>query len=236
MRIPSVSGALPGKKQRQQGVVLLISLILLVAMTLTGIALFRQVGSGVLIARNLSFANAALVATDIGAEAARNWLVTSGANLNQASIANAYFPAWCNIAIDASNNPDANNDGTVDDCKPTGAAPPSEFNPTTYNWTNSVLATTTDNDGDGIGDDGNGNTVRYVIHRLCRIPGSVNSTNSDGVAQECVTIGSSSAGGARGASSYGVLALQNTMQPYYRVTSRTTGPSNTVSFSQVILY
>lgn len=221
---------------RQQGVILLISLILLVSMTLAGLALFRQVGTGVLIARNLTFSNAALIATDIGAEAARSWLVTSGANLQEASIANGYFPAWCNTTVDAGGRPDANNDGVVDDCKPNAAAPPSEFTPLTYNWANSVLATTTDTDGDGLGDDGNGNTVRYVIHRLCRIPGSLNFTNSDGVPQECVTVGASTSGGSKSASSYGVLSLKNTMQPYFRVTSQTTGPSNTVAYSQVILY
>jgi Tfp pilus assembly protein PilX len=106
----------PGFACRQQGVVLLISLILLISMTLAGLALFRQVGTGVLIARNLTFSNAALIATDIGAEAARNWLVTSGANLQEASIANGYFPAWCNISVDAGGRPDANSDGVVDDC------------------------------------------------------------------------------------------------------------------------
>ncbi len=39
----------------QRGVVLLLALIMLVAMTLAGIVLYRQIGSGLIIARNLSF-------------------------------------------------------------------------------------------------------------------------------------------------------------------------------------
>jgi Tfp pilus assembly protein PilX len=217
---------LPSPQPRaQRGIVLLISLILLVSLTLAGLALFRQVGTGVLVARNLTFSNAALVASDLGTEAARNWLVTGGANLQVGSTANAYYPAWCNTSLDAAGNPDADGNGTVDDCL---AAPaPSTFDPLTYNWANSVLVTN---------DDGNGNAVRYVIHRLCRIPGSLNFTNSDGVPQECVNFGSASTGGTKGAASYGILALKNTMQPYFRITTQTTGPSNTVSYSQVILY
>lgn len=216
---------------RQQGVVLFIALILLVALTLSGLALFRQVGTGVLVARNLTFSNSALVASDLGVEAARNWLMTSGADLQESSLApsanppTAYYPGWCNTLLDGSGRPDADGNGIVDDCK--ASPPPSEFNPLTYNWANSALVTN---------DDGNGNAIRYVIHRLCRIPGSLNFTNSDGVPQECVTFGSATTGGHKGAGSYGTIALKNSVQPYFRVTTQTTGPSNTVAYSQVILY
>lgn len=217
--------------RRQRGVVLLIALILLIALTLGGISLFRQVGTGVIIASNLTFENAALVASDRGIEIARNWLVTTSTSLEQASVApsatppTAYYPGWCNISLGAGNLPDADGNGVTDDCK--ASPPPSDFDPLTYNWANSALATA---------DDGNGNSIRYVIHRLCRIPGSVNFTNSDGVPQECVTIGSAASGGTMGAVGYGALPLANTMQPYYRITTQTTGPKNTVAYSQAILY
>jgi Tfp pilus assembly protein PilX len=212
-------------RRSQQGVVLLIALIMLVALTMSGIALFRQVGTGVIIASNLTFKSAALAASDRGIETARTWLVNSGANLQQASLANGYYPAWCNTVINASNNPDADGNGTIDDCKT--SPPPSTFAPLTFNWANSVLVTA---------DDGNGNAIRYVIHRLCRIPGSLNFTNDDGIPQECVTLGSSTTGSTKGSVGYGGGALANTQQPYFRVTSQTTGPKNTVVYSQVILY
>lgn len=216
---------------RQQGVVLLISLILLVALTLGGIAMIRQIGTGVLVASNLGFKNSALVASDRGVEAARAWLTTGagGVDLTLGSLANGYFPAWCNSVLDASGRPDADTNGVVDDCRPSSGVPP-QFVPTAYNWTdaNSVRVTPTD--------DGNGNVIRYVIHRLCRIPGGLNSTNSDGVPQDCVTATASSDTGSKGAVSYGSASLSFTIKVYYRITVQTVGPKNTVAYSQAIIH
>jgi Tfp pilus assembly protein PilX len=200
---------------------LLLALIMLVAMTLAGIAMYRQIGTGLIIARNLSFKRTAAVAADRGIESARNWLVTqSAATLEQGSSAAGYFPGWCNTRLNASNMPDADNDGQPDDCGNTPA--PSEFDPVTYNWAASVQATA---------NDGAGNEIRYVIHRLCETPGSINASG-----QQCVVIGSSSAGSARSAATYGSQALSNTSQPYFRITSRVLGPTNTVAYTQAIMY
>ncbi|MFY9328278.1 MAG: hypothetical protein WAO76_09720 [Georgfuchsia sp.] len=207
--------------RRQQGVTLLIALIMLVSMTLAGIVMFRQIGTGIIIARNLTFRQSATTAADRGIEAARTWLVAQGAGaLEQPIIAQGYYPAWCNVSVDASNVPDEDEDGTLDNC---GAEPPpSTFVPATYNWANSVQA---------IADDGAGNRVQYVIHRLCRIPGGINVSS-----QQCVTIGSVTSGGSHGSASYGTQALTNTMQPYFRITARVTGPMNTVVYTQTMIY
>jgi type IV pilus assembly protein PilX len=227
-----VSTAIP---RRQRGVVLLIALIMLVMLTLGGIALFRQMGAGVLVARNLTFRNAALVGSDRGVEAALIWLTTSGADLDTGSAANAYYPGWCNTGLSNTGVPvDPVSGANADDC---GAVPPpTEFNPLTYNWTNSVTATPANPDPADANADVNGNRVQYVIHRLCRISGSINFTNVSGIPQECVTLGSFAAGGPKTATEYGGGALPNVMQPYYRITTRTTGPSGTVAYSQVITY
>lgn len=55
---------------KQRGVVLLISLIALVALTLAGIALMRAIDTGNVIAGNIAFKQAALQASDTGVEAA----------------------------------------------------------------------------------------------------------------------------------------------------------------------
>jgi len=212
----------PGSKT-QRGVVLLLALIMLVAMTLAGIVLYRQLGSGLIIARNLGFKRTAAVAADRGIEMARTWLVAQGsATLEQGDVANAYYPGWCNVSLSPGTPPipDADNNGVPDNCGSTPA--PSEFDPLTYNWSNAVVATN---------DDGAGNEVRYVIHRLCQVPGAVNAAG-----QQCVTIGSTLAGGSHGAASYGAQALSNTFQPYFRVTSRVLGPTNTVVYTQAVMY
>jgi Tfp pilus assembly protein PilX len=194
---------------------------MLIAMTLAGLAMYRQVGTGVVIARNLTFRQGATTSSDRGVEAARTWLTaqTSG-TLEQASVANGYYPGWCNNSVSGANIPDANNDGIVDDCAATPT--PSTFSPTGYNWANSIEA---------VADDGAGNRVRYVIHRMCRIPGSLNAPN-----QQCVTVGAASSGGSKGAATYGTQALSNTIQPYFRITTRVDGPMNTVVYTQSIVY
>ena len=182
--------------KRQRGVVLFIALIVLVAMTLAGIAMFRQVGAGVIIAGNLAFKENATSVGDLGLETARAWLVGQGSSALQTDQATSgYYSSWALT-----------------------------FNPATFNWSTntSMLATA---------DDGTGNEVRYVIHRLCSATGAVNDPN-----QSCVTVGSASAGGSQIGGAYGVLPLSNTTAPYFRITVRVAGPRNTTSYVQSIMY
>ena len=182
--------------RRQSGVVLIIALIVLVAMSLAGIALFRQVGTGLSIAGNLAFKQAATAAADQGVEIARKWLTGAGAagislNIDKAP---GYYSSW---------------DLT--------------FDPGSFDWTKNATI---------LGQDSAGNTVSYVIHRLCSLAGAtVNETG-----QSCVTLGSIGAGGSQAAVSYGIQPLSNTVQPYFRVTTSVAGPRNTRSFLQVIMY
>ncbi|HMA87303.1 MAG TPA: hypothetical protein VKP89_01010 [Burkholderiales bacterium] len=69
-------------RRAQRGAVLFIALIVLVAMSLAGLALMRGVDTGALIASNLAFKESATAAGDLGVETARNWLITNaGPNL-----------------------------------------------------------------------------------------------------------------------------------------------------------
>lgn len=210
---------------RQQGVVLLIALIMLVSMTLAGIVMFRQIGTGVIIARNLTFRQGALTAADRGIEEARAWLTVQAATtLEQPNALRGYYPAWCNVSVNGSNVPDANGDGKVDNCNgdpdiiPT-PPPPSTFAPRSYNWANSTLVTA---------DDGTGNEVRYVIHRLCRIPGGLNN-----IGQQCVVANSS---GSAKCHEAGECGPSDTPRPFFRITSRISGPMNTLVYTQATLY
>ena len=64
-----------GVPRAQRGVILFISLIVLVAMSLAGIALMRSVDTNILIAGNLAFRQGATLAADRGIENARTWLI-----------------------------------------------------------------------------------------------------------------------------------------------------------------
>lgn len=90
--------AAPAGAPRQRGVVLMMALIVLVAMTLAGIALMRSVGTTTIIAGNLAFQQAATNAGDTGTENAVAWLEAnnSGAFLH----ANAFGQGYAASRLD----------------------------------------------------------------------------------------------------------------------------------------
>ena len=181
----------PRRHARERGVVLVISLIVLVAMTLAGIAAWRSIGTGLLIAGNMAFQQGATQSADKGIEAARAWL-TDPANLSAlaADQPQGYLSTW-----------------------------QSSFNPQTFNWTAQGLSTGAP--------DATGNSVTYVIHRLCNSAGQVNAPG-----QQCVSILTS--GGAMCTEID--KCLSGTIQPYYRVTVRVAGPRNTFSYVQSTMF
>ena len=83
-------------KSKQNGVVLLIALIVLVAMTLAAIALVRSVDTTNVIAGNLAFQQSATNAGDVGSESAIAWLETQNLNstLRVSSAENGYSAVW----------------------------------------------------------------------------------------------------------------------------------------------
>jgi hypothetical protein len=108
-------------RQAQQGVVLFIALIVLVAMTMAGIAVMRSVDTNVLIAGNLAFRNAALSAADAGIESGRNWLAaqSGGALINDTLP--GYYANWQD-----------------------------SFNPATFDWATNGLLVGSDSNGNEI--------------------------------------------------------------------------------------
>lgn len=222
--------------QGQSGVVLIIALVMMVTITLAGLALFRQVGLGSLIVGNLAFKKGATSAADRGVEAARTWLTTPNLSSIPVLQGNAvgpggYFPASC-----YTQTTDWGNSGTPSHCDRAGAP---VFNPFTYTWTNanSVLATGPDTDVNGV--DPTGNTVRYVVHRLCNMDGSLNEVREYAGGVQAVQACSLATTGRECMSNnlYNAAnCITQAIQPYYRVTARVQGARNTLSFVEVILF
>ena len=107
---------LHGTRHANRGVVLIIALIVLVAMTLGGIAILRSVDSTTLIAGNLAFKQRALYATDAGVAQALTWLVANKPALANDDTSNGYYSSqafdWTNAAswtsaIQVTGTPDA---------------------------------------------------------------------------------------------------------------------------------
>lgn len=128
-RLPTARGT---GRSGQRGVVLMIALIVLVAMTLAGIALVRSVDTSNIIAGNLAFQQAATHSGDTGTETAVAWLVANNAGVTlQANIfASGYAAArtdpaagqswdafWTNVLVPAGQvvtlTPDATTGNTV---------------------------------------------------------------------------------------------------------------------------
>lgn len=101
------------------------------------------------------------------------------------------------------------------------------FNPITYGWSAGANAKLVTND------DGMGNKVMYVIHRLCSKSGDLTSAGQNcvrpsGLSSIGVGVGTGGGGAESGSAS--------TYRAYYRLTARIEGPRNTLSYVQAIIY
>jgi len=191
----------------QRGVVLFIALIVLVAMTLAGIAVMRSVGTNVLISGNIAFKQATTSVADYGVEKARDWVQKALPTVLQNDTpAEGYFSSW-------KYDPTAPTDLTKN------------FDPYQFDWNASGKLVAPASDPS--------TTVQYVVHRMCRLA----NTSADDINQQCVTVATSSTGGStQNVISGGQQPLTNLTQVYFRVTVKVTGPKNATSFIQTTLY
>ena len=83
-------------RSRARGAVLFIALIVLVAMTLAGIAIMRSVDTATLIAGNLAFKQGAVQSADSGVEQAYQWLIANRPTLWSNNPGQGYNSAYAN--------------------------------------------------------------------------------------------------------------------------------------------
>ncbi|MEW5943891.1 MAG: hypothetical protein AB1710_08580 [Pseudomonadota bacterium] len=200
----------------ERGVVLIIALIALVAMTLAGIAMVRSVDTGNLVAGNLAFKQGATLAGDSGIEAAITWLtsVAGTANSYNDQPASGYYAtSQDNLDLTSRDPARAWVDWNFDNCG--GASIPACIAPAAP-----VSAA-------------GGNTVTYIIHRLCLSSGDPNAAGNSCANYQA----SSSTSPKRGELRYGDdKRFEPLPVEYYRITSRVVGPRNTVSYVETILH
>jgi type IV pilus assembly protein PilX len=196
--------------RRQRGVVLFISLIMLVAMTLAGIALVRSVDTTNLIAGNLAFKQGATLSADAAIETARTWLITQ-----------TNVTLWNDNPDNALTGPSKAYYSFTPTTTPGVEKPWDQAAPTGYDWTGAAIA---------LAADAAGNQVSYVIQRLCKL----SNVAPDAAGNSCISTAGvgSTQGSSKGA---GRENIAGALQYYYRVTSRVTGPRNTVSYVQSII-
>ena len=212
-----VANVLPPKQQR--GVVLVITLIALVAMTLAAIALVRSVDTGNVVAGNMAFKQGAALAGDSGTEAAITWLngIAGVVASQNDDTANGYY-ATSQESLDMTGNSGDTTRSQVD-------WDSNSCNDAVANG----LASACIQPAAVISANAAGYEARYIIHRLCP---------SAGLPNNCASTSSTVAGVSSGAKDYtskGGLSGAAEVE-YYRITTRIRGPRNTTSYVETIVH
>ncbi|MFS8082997.1 MAG: hypothetical protein ACMG51_06065 [Ginsengibacter sp.] len=130
----------PGAR-RERGVVLWVAIIVLVAMTLAGLAMMRQMSAGTSIAGNIAFKESATAVADRGAEKARVWLTNNPALVGNDNFAVGYHSSWA---------------ASVD--------------PSTFNWAQAMDLSDPLLDPPNLDPAQTGNKALMYIERLCATP------------------------------------------------------------------
>lgn len=102
---PFARRATPHLPRRERGVVLMIALIVLVALTLAGLSMVRTVDTGSVISGNLAFRQAAVQATDAAVERAFTVITGTYALAPDTSVANTYISSRANLDTDPAGVP-----------------------------------------------------------------------------------------------------------------------------------
>lgn len=207
---PASPKSLRGRHARtQRGVVMFIALLVMVALSLAGIALIRSADTATVVAGNLAFKQAAASAVDRSIEHAIDALFNPAAD-----------PATSSPVIaDKQSDVRAQNyfasvrysNGTIPEI-PDELQSPEAFAAAGLN--KSLVPK-----------DAAGNTSYYVIERMCANPGPALGNNCN--------LSSSALGADAGTQHYEGLVRAG--DAYYRITVRVDGPRNTVAYAQALL-
>jgi len=189
----------------QRGVTLIIALIVLVAMTLAGVAMMRSVDTGTIVVGNIAFRQATVNAADQGLQAGYGYVFANSgtANLynddNMIGVASKGYYA---------------------------STPPNEQSTwfmNTNNWTNAAVV----NAGNP---DAGGNVVYYLIHRLC-----LNNTGSAPSPDKCAATPDNAAITGEGVDASSANYFTRPPATHYRITSKAVGPRNSITFVQTLI-
>lgn len=198
----------------QRGIVLFLALVALVAMSLAAVALIRSVDTSTLIAGNLAFKQAATTSADAGVDAAI--VLLTGMR-------------------DGNGTKDVLTDATHTFNITDTAARPGYHSSADPALILTAEATWDDVNNILVGTDASGNTVRYIIQRMCRNAGVAIQT------ADCLFSAATEDGSGKQTplpkdicDGPGCPVAGQT--PQIRITVRVTGPKNTLSYVQAFVY
>lgn len=194
--------------RRQQGIVLFIALLVMVALSIAGVALLRSTDAVTAVTGNLVLKQAASLAVDRGIERAIHalWEVAPALDRTQHASAQNFFACIR---------------GTAGGCMAAGSVVPKIPD---------LLLSPSGCSGAGlafglIATDDAGNSSCYVIERMCLAPGPAIRSNCN--------LASGALGADPGTQHY--VGLIRPGDAFYRVTVRVEGPRSTVTYAQAVL-
>ena len=212
------SAVCPSRRCGQRGVVLFIALIVMVALSLAGIALIRSTDTAGIVAGNLAFRQAAMTAVDRSVENVVHamWdagLISDKTVDSTGATGQNYFA--CVQAVAGGCIPSGTAIPQIPD-----ALDPSHPQPAYFTrWNGQGLRT------DLVAPDPGGNKTYYLVERMCL---------DSGAALPAICNLSPAAYGADAGTQH-YFGLVRPGDAYYRVTVRVEGPRNTVTYAQAIL-
>jgi len=197
------------RRARQGGTILIIALIVLVAMTLAGIATMRSVDTATITAGNIGLRQASVNAADQGIQAGVAWLTANlgptliNDNHQSGTASKGYFSSV------AANDPDW-------------------YDP--LNWSDAGQL----NNGNP---DAGGNVVFFLIHRLCAIPNcDTNATCGTNPPNTCAqTLSTSTLAGQGSDQTRPTDSHTTAPATHYRITAKAVGPRNSISIVQSLV-
>src|SRR5437667_10685624 len=190
-------------RARQGGTILIIALIVLVAMTLAGIATMRSVDTATITAGNIGLRQASVNAADQGIQAGVAWLT---ANLGPTLVNDNHQPGTASKGYFSS----------------VPANDPDWYDPLNWNEAGQL------NNGNP---DAGGNVVFFLIHRLCPVPNCDTSATCGGNPPNlsASTILTSSLAGEGSDQTRPTGSPSSAPSIHYRITAKAVGPRNSIS-------
>jgi len=195
---------------RERGTILIIALIVLVAMTLAGIATMRSVDTATIMAGNIGLRQAGSNAADQGIQLGTAWLAANvslaGGLDNDTHTASTASSGYYSSVT--ANEPDWRDKA---------------------NWTEAAQM-------NGGAPDAAGNVVYFLIHRLCTVKNCATNGTCNGTANSCAsTISDATLSGAGADHTRPTDAHTSQPATHYRITARAEGPRNSVSIVQSLV-
>lgn len=215
--------------KKEHGVSIVIAMIALVVISLAAAALIRTVNTATIISGNLAFKQSATNSGENAIIIANKWIAENS-------------PTADNPAKGTVDNPASGYYATTTSLATLKKYPAtmSHYSIMTVDatWTDDTSAKAVVANCEGImagNTDCSGNTIKYIIERLCKNTGAADETHCllGGAPPKTGSFGVNAIGGGQ---SGGQGRNNTTGSPVYRITAKIEGPRNTVSYIQTLVY